>query len=38
MDPENPLKPIEFTVEGVKDWNQNEVDQILDIPTTQSGN
>lgn len=38
VDPENPLKPIEFTVDGVEDWNQDEVDQTLDIPTTQSGN
>lgn len=38
VDPENPLKPIEFTVDGIEDWNQNEVDQTLDVPTTQSGN
>lgn len=38
VDPENPLKPIEFTVDGVEKWNQDEVDQTLDIPTTQSGN
>lgn len=38
VDPENPLKPIEFTVDGVEDWNQDEVDQTLDVPTTQSGN
>lgn len=38
VDPENPLKPIEFTVDGIKDWNQNEVDKTLDVPTTQSGN
>lgn len=38
VDPENPLKPIEFTVDGVKGWNQDEVDQTLDVPTTQSGN
>ena len=38
VDPENPLKPIEFTVDGVEDWNQKEVDQTLVIPTTQSGN
>ncbi len=35
---ENPLKPIEFTVDGVEDWNQDEVEQTLDVPTTQSGN
>lgn len=38
VDPKNPLKPIEFTVDGVKGWNQDEVDQTLDVPTTQSGN
>ena len=38
VDPENPLKPIEFKVDGIEDWNQNEVDQTLDVPTTQSGN
>ena len=38
VDPENPLKPIEFTVDGIENWNQNEVDQTLDVPTTQSGN
>ncbi len=38
VDPENPLKPIEFTVDGVEDWNQDEVKQTLDVPTTQSGN
>lgn len=38
VDPENPLKPIEFTVDRVEDWKQDEVNQTLDIPTTQSGN
>lgn len=38
VDPENPLKPIEFTVDAIKDWNQAEVDQTLDVSTTQSGN
>ncbi|MDB0827910.1 fimbrillin family protein [Phocaeicola vulgatus] len=38
VDPENPLKPIKFTVDGVEDWNQDEVEQTLDVPTTQSGN
>ena len=33
-----PLNPIEFKVDDVEDWNQDEVDQILDVPTTQSGN
>lgn len=38
VDPENPLKPIEFKVDGIKDWNQNEVDPTLDVLTTKSGN
>ena len=38
VDPENPLKPIEFTVDGIENWNQKEVDKTLDVPTTQSGN
>lgn len=38
VDPENPLKLIKFTVDGVEDWNQDEVDPTLDVPTTQSGN
>lgn len=38
VDPENPLKPIEFKVDGVEDWNQDEADQTLDVSTTQSGN
>lgn len=38
VDPENPLKPIEFTVNVIENWKQNEVDQTLDVPTTQSGN
>ena len=38
VDPENPLKPIEFKVDGIEDWNQTEVDQTLDVPTTRSGN
>lgn len=37
VDPKNPLKPIEFTVAGIEKWNQKEVDQTLDVPTTQSG-
>ena len=37
VDPENPLKPIEFTVDVIEDWNQKEVDKTLDVPTTQSG-
>ena len=35
---DKPLNPIEFKVDDVEDWNQDEVDQILDVPTTQSGN
>lgn len=38
VDPKNPLKPIEFKVDGIKDWNQNEVDPTLDVLTTKSGN
>ena len=37
VDPENPLKPIEFTLAGIENWNQKEVDKTLDVPTTQSG-
>lgn len=36
VDPENPLKPIEFDVEGIEDWNKAELDQTLDVPTTQT--
>lgn len=36
VDPENPLKPIEFDVEGIEDWNNAELDQTLDVPTTQT--
>lgn len=32
-DPDAELKPIEFTVSGVEDWNQTEQDQTIDIPT-----
>ncbi len=35
---ENPLKPIEFTVDGITDWNKDNLDQTLEVPTTQSGN
>lgn len=38
VDPENPLQPIEFTVDGITAWNPTESDQTLDVPTTQSGN
>lgn len=27
VDPENPLKPIEFKVDGITDWNQTDVNQ-----------
>ena len=37
LDPKNPLKPIEFTLAGIENWNQIEVDKTLDVPTTQSG-
>ena len=37
LDPKNPLKPIEFTLAGIENWNQKEVDKTLDVPTTQSG-
>ena len=38
VDPENPLKPIEFTVDGITDWNKDNLDQTLEVSTTQSGN
>lgn len=38
VDPENPLKPIEFTVDGITDWNKDNLDKTLEVPTTQSGN
>lgn len=38
VDPENPLKPIEFTVDGITDWNQEDIEQTLEVSTTQSGN
>lgn len=37
VDPENPLKPIEFKVDGITDWNQTDVNQNLNGPTTHSG-
>lgn len=37
VDPENPLKPIEFKVDGITDWNQTDVNQNLNVPTTHSG-
>lgn len=38
VDPENPLKPIEFTVNSVTDWNETDINQDLNVPTTRSGN
>lgn len=38
VDPENPLKPIEFTVDGITGWNKDNLGQTLEVPTTQSGN
>lgn len=35
---DKPLNPIEFKVDGITDWNQTDIDQELDVPTTQSGN
>ena len=32
-DPDAELKPIEFKVSGVVDWNQTDRDQTIDIPT-----
>lgn len=37
VNPENPLKPIEFKVDGITDWNQTDVNQNLKVPTTHSG-
>lgn len=37
VDPENPLKPIEFKVDGITDWNQTDVNQNLNVLTTHSG-
>lgn len=34
---DDPLKPIEFTVIKVEDWNQAESDKNLNVPTTHSG-
>ena len=35
---DKPLNPIEFDVTNVEDWNEENLDQTLDVPTTQSGN
>ena len=35
---DKPLNPIEFDVTNVEDWNETDIDQKLDVPTTQSGN
>ena len=37
VDPENPLKPIEFKVDGITDWNQTDVNQNMNVSTTHSG-
>lgn len=34
---DDPLKPIEFTVIKVEDWNQAESDKDLSVPTASSG-
>lgn len=34
---EGELKPIEFAVTKVEDWNKADVDKGLNVPTTQSG-
>ena len=36
VDPEIPLKPIEFKVDGITDWNQTDVNQNLNVLTTHS--
>ena len=36
VDPDNPLKPIEFTVDDITDWNKEDLDQTLEIPATQT--
>lgn len=35
---DKPLNPIEFDVTDVENWNEDEINQDLDVPTTQSGN
>ena len=35
---DKPLNLIEFDVTNVEDWNETDIDQELDVPTTQSGN
>ena len=37
VDPENPLKPIEFKVDGITVWNQTVVNLNLYYPSTHSG-
>lgn len=36
VDPENPLKPIEFDVVGIEEWNNEDVDQTLEVSATQT--
>lgn len=33
---DDPLKPIEFTVDKVEDWNKADIDKDLNVPTTHS--
>ncbi len=35
---DKPLNLIEFDVINIEDWNETDIDQELDVPTTQSGN
>ncbi len=36
VDPGKPLKPIEFTVYEIAGWNETELDQELEVSTTQN--
>lgn len=36
VEPDNPLNPIKFNVESVKDWDNTEIDKTVIIPTTQT--
>lgn len=36
--PDKPLIPIVFEVAEVNPWNSDEIEQTLDVPTTQQGN
>lgn len=37
VDPENPLKPIVFTVEKIENWNNAEESQTLEVPAPETG-